>query len=319
MSDSPQQQPPNNDNEPEPDPEIAALLDFEPVPRRNKRDDGWTAPLLRKFIAQLARTGSPGKACDALGKRRSGIDKLYKVAAAESFRAAWHKAVEIAERRAAERIEAEHRATAGLTPPFLDHRRKPDFAQPEPEEEQIGEDAKIELLQSLATKFLKKVVAERQARLNGEIVAADFYLRQITVLEVAFDMMSSDALGRDAWACLRELQRGGHSWAEIADTPFARYLDDKRREYWAANGEPMRPVAFREEFLEDHGSHRTQIEQHSYGALSTPARGYSAEEWAELDYEEQRRAREAQFEEDAGAQIAWEQQARAEFEANGPK
>ena len=86
------------------DDEIAELLTFEPVVRRFKRgDDGWTAPLQRAFIRHLARHGSPGKACEALGKHRSGIDKVYKAPGAESFRAAWAKAVEIAETRAARR------------------------------------------------------------------------------------------------------------------------------------------------------------------------------------------------------------------------
>ena len=106
------------------DPEIAALLEFEPVPRANTREDGWSPPLQRMFIAQLARTGSPGKACDALGKRRSGIDKLYKKAEAESFRDAWRRAVELAQERQAAKIAAEHAAIGDGPAPFMDHRRK---------------------------------------------------------------------------------------------------------------------------------------------------------------------------------------------------
>ena len=119
---------PASDSEPNPDddPEIAELLTFEPVVRRFKRgDDGWTAPLQRAFIRHLARHGSPGKACEALGKHRSGIDKVYKAPGAESFRAAWAKAVEIAETRAAERIEAENAALIEMRAPFRDNRRKP--------------------------------------------------------------------------------------------------------------------------------------------------------------------------------------------------
>ena len=111
------------------DPEIAALLDFEPVPRRFEREDGWTPALQRRFIAYLAWTGSPGKACDALGKRRSGIDKLAKLEGAASFRAAWARAVEIAQERKAARVAAAHAPTADLKLPFVDHRRK--HAQPQ--------------------------------------------------------------------------------------------------------------------------------------------------------------------------------------------
>jgi hypothetical protein len=106
------------------DPEILALLDFEPVPRKFKKEDGWTAPLQRAFIADLARHGSPTRACEALGKVRSGVTKLYKDSKGKSFRDAWDRAVEIAERRRATQLCSEHSAVAGLKPPFVDHRRK---------------------------------------------------------------------------------------------------------------------------------------------------------------------------------------------------
>ena len=83
------------------DPEIAPLLDFEPVPRRLVKADGWTSAMQRMFIAWLAWYGSPTKACDELGKARSGIDKLYKAADAGEFRAAWDGAIALFERRRA--------------------------------------------------------------------------------------------------------------------------------------------------------------------------------------------------------------------------
>jgi hypothetical protein len=106
------------------DPEIASLLDFEPIPRANTREDGWTAPLQRMFMAYLAYYGSPGKACDALGKRRSGIDKLSKKPEAKSFREAWKGAVELAEERRAAKIAADHAGMGSAQLPFIDHRRK---------------------------------------------------------------------------------------------------------------------------------------------------------------------------------------------------
>jgi len=74
------------------DPVIAALLEFEPAPRQNKRKDGWTPALQRMFIAELARTGSPDLAAEALGKNRYGVQKVYKGQGAEGFRAAWEGA-----------------------------------------------------------------------------------------------------------------------------------------------------------------------------------------------------------------------------------
>ena len=106
------------------DPEILALLDFEPVPRRFKKEDGWTAAMQRLFIARLAVHGSPGKACNELGKYRSGIDKVFHSAGAEDFRAAWAAAVALSERRRSEHAAAGHASTADLKMPFVDNRRK---------------------------------------------------------------------------------------------------------------------------------------------------------------------------------------------------
>ena len=105
------------------DAEIAALLDFDPVPRRCRREDGWTDEMQRMFIARLARNGSPGKACDELGKARSGIDKMARKPAAKSFRAAWDGAVALAERRRAENVAAGHASVANIKLPFVDNRR----------------------------------------------------------------------------------------------------------------------------------------------------------------------------------------------------
>ena len=81
------------------DPEIAALLDFTPVPRSHGKANGWTAGMQRMFIAWLAHYGSPTNACDELGKARSGIDKVYKSEGAEEFRTSWDGAVALAEKR----------------------------------------------------------------------------------------------------------------------------------------------------------------------------------------------------------------------------
>ena len=56
------------------DPEIAALLDFAPVPRQFTKVNGWSPALQRMFIAWLAWYGSPTRACDEIGKARSGVD-----------------------------------------------------------------------------------------------------------------------------------------------------------------------------------------------------------------------------------------------------
>lgn len=299
--------------------QIQALLDFEPAPRMLKRKDGWTPALQRKFIARLAERGSPTLAAEALGKNRYGVEKVYKSPGAEGFREAWHQAVELFEARAAEQQERHNSAAAATRPPFADRRRTFPSPQPSPSggegDEEISEERKLEILESIAKKFMRKVMAEREARLSGRIVAADFYLRQITAIEIIFDL-SAAKLGIDPNELLRSLRRGEHGIVEIVDTPFVQYLDAQRRAYWESDpAEPPRPKTVREEFCLDHGDHRTHVDQHGYGAMTPPARGYSEEQWAAMGYEEQVRARQAQFEEDAQDQIRWEAEAAADAAA----
>lgn len=61
---------------------------------------------------------------------------------------------------------------AAMTPPS-----RPRGADPEPQPS-MGDDQKWDLIESTGTWLTRKVAAEREARLSGEIVAADFYLRQ---------------------------------------------------------------------------------------------------------------------------------------------
>ena len=86
------------------DPEIAALLDFEPVPRKTSQPNAWTPDLQREFIARLASHGSITRACTEVAKERSGVQKLYNSPAGASFRAAWHAAIDLAKRRQAEQM-----------------------------------------------------------------------------------------------------------------------------------------------------------------------------------------------------------------------
>ena len=105
------------------DPEIAALLTFEPVPRARVVEGSWTPELQREFIARLAVHGSSNKACDELGKNRTGMNRLYNNPRGASFRAAWDGAVELSRRREAERAPMDF-VSPGTKPPTVDHRRK---------------------------------------------------------------------------------------------------------------------------------------------------------------------------------------------------
>ncbi len=131
------------------------------MPRKRVVDDGWTPELQREFISRLAVTGSPGRACEEMGKNLSGMMKLYRSPLAASFRDAWSKAVELAKRRKTQRRSADV-VIPGSRPPSLDSRRKGRPAcsecgreHPTPEEEaqeawrREGEEAKARVLKKI--------------------------------------------------------------------------------------------------------------------------------------------------------------------------
>ena len=105
-------------------------------------------------------------------------------------------------------------------------------------------------------------------------------------------------------------------------TPFSDWLDLCRRMWWAEEGEPERPPHPDARFLKRHDSgpwgsrgqegYSTYVDDNATGALTTPARGYTQDDWAKLSNDEQRAARQRQFDEDAAEQRAWEAKANAE-------
>lgn len=81
------------------DPEIAPLLDFDPVVRKVQRPDGWTPELQRELIARIAATGTVQRAVWQMGKHATGAEALYKTPSAKSFRVRWDAAIIIGRRR----------------------------------------------------------------------------------------------------------------------------------------------------------------------------------------------------------------------------
>jgi hypothetical protein len=75
-------------------------LQFDPVPRRAARSNGFTPERQRAFVQALAAGGSVRLACKAIGCSSHAMYKLRNAAGAESFSAAWDNAV----RRGARRV-----------------------------------------------------------------------------------------------------------------------------------------------------------------------------------------------------------------------
>ena len=215
------------------------LLEFEPIKVR-ERANGWDPDAQRAFIALLATTGSKTRAARAIGRNAFGIDQLLKREDAGSFRTAYDRAVAIARQNGAMKL-ATGVADAAARNAQMDAPSRLRGHEPDEDGEmEMDGDAKLQLMESLFHKWLGKVEQERTARLKGEVVAADFYLRQLTFFEICFDLMS-EGLAEDAFSLMSQFRRGGVSIVQIAATPFSQILDQKRRELCAKLGEPERP------------------------------------------------------------------------------
>jgi hypothetical protein len=119
--------------QPHPDPEVAALLHFEPVVRRCVRHDGWLAERQREFIIALSVLGHAEQAAHAAGGTMSGAYKLRSAAGGEGFAAAWDSALAlhlrrnpVRSRRAARRAARSNRVSAER-PGWRPEQRRPRF------------------------------------------------------------------------------------------------------------------------------------------------------------------------------------------------
>jgi len=263
---------------------MRALLDFTPVPRRNLRHDGWTPARQRAFIAALAESGSVSLAAKAVNMAPEGAYMLRRQPAAESFAEAWDKALD----HGAEIIDANaiERATNGVAVPIfhkgeqvgerrvynerltmwmLQHRKPKKYGRAhrgdiDPEEaehlEAMREEAianHSDWLDKIGRMHRARLHQERRERLAGNIAAADYYLRQLTHMEIMLELggggkhlrwmvdTGSTPRGqplRDDEATRARLYRPGEP---VWQTEVSVMLDQQRREVWAELGDPMRP------------------------------------------------------------------------------
>lgn len=294
---------------------LGDLLDFEPVPRKVARADGWTPEIQRAYVAALAVTGSERQACAVVERAAYGITQLRKTEGSESFFAACDKAMEIHRER--ERVRRSDNLLAAARGEAARTRGRPPLAwsnaasrrlpAAEPADEHIpdpGEDAltrfipddQLYALASIVRKYRLKLEAERSCRLQGRIAEADFYLRQITMLEVAADVVSGDGM-----AVLKGARLGDYGLLTIAETATSVFLDGARQRYWEEQGDPPRPEYPPRHLLEQHDGFATEP--------LTTSRGFFGEGAAE-----KRAAIDAQCARDAAAQVEWEAQALRDYE-----
>ncbi|HEY0625714.1 MAG TPA: hypothetical protein VGD10_03165 [Allosphingosinicella sp.] len=286
---------------------FGALLDFDPVPRYSKRADGWDAEVQRAYIAALSLTGNDRAACRAVGKSAYGVTQLLEHEGGEGFRAAREEALAMAaderSRRLAEGLRTVAAEQADWRPPEAPWARAA-TRNPSPKlapkkKERMTYEQKEEILTTFLHRYLIKLRQERQARLEGKVIAADFYLRQICWIEAAMDLFSgSEGVGN---LLLRYRHKGQHL-IDIVETPYASLLNKVRRIHWAEAGEPPRPEHPPRRYLQEHGGFSTEpLEFYSSGPPEFQ--------------EEQKRAFEERHARDAEELVRWEAQALKDAEA----
>ncbi|HEX6376742.1 MAG TPA: hypothetical protein VFZ91_13600 [Allosphingosinicella sp.] len=269
------------------------LLDFEPVPLQVDRVDGFSPEAQRAFIAALSILGSADRAAKAIGNSATGAERLRKLPGSEGFRRAWKRAKEMSLQKGRLRLADSLRAVAHPEPP------PPPPAEPEEEMDPALRDrANRDFVLILLKKHELKLIQERRARLEGRVVEADFYLRQITWLEVAIDLGTGDG-----FAVFADLRRGRYDLVEIVETPMSRLFGAARRARWREAGEPDRPECPTGQRLRDHGWFVTQ-DGESWSSGTDPR---SFAEWDS--------AIAAEHEAAAAAQAEWEEKSRTDAEA----
>jgi hypothetical protein len=271
------------------DAEIGALLDFDPAPHKCPRRDGsgWSADNQRIYVVALAETGSAEIAAHRVGLSSNGAYQRRKIVGGEAFGAAWDAAMALYRRR--------HRAGGRPAPAAAPRggkwvRNRKNLI---PEDE--GGPSSKEFGQAMLRKYLIKLSQERQARLAGRVVAADFYVRQLCWFEVLLD------LGEVGMEALDRLKRGDVKVTDIVATPLSLLLEWTRLAYWREHGEPERPTP---------------------AALGLPERDdlstgepNSYSEARDGDMAEWQRRRDATAAVRAEAQKLWEEKARADAAA----
>ncbi len=266
------------------DPEIAALLSFTPVPRGVERTDGWGPASQRGFIAWLAATGDRIAAARAVERSESGAKQVRREDERGEFAAAWSRAIALYRSR---------NGAAGQRPPPAPPRHSGELrdacARDDEAPDLDGAEGR-ELLEEIFKRYLVKLQAERTARLDGRIVEADFYVRQLTQIELILD------LGGRTMELLDSLSRDGLHLLQISATPGSALLERLRRAFWLEKGEADRPPPAP---LGDHDE-RFATGRDDYD----PARDGSRKAWERRQAEQRRLAAEAQKE--------WEARARRE-------
>ncbi len=213
------------------------MLHFEPVLRKCVRHDGWLHERQREFIIALTVLGHAEQAAIAVGGTMSGAYKLRSANGGEGFADSWDAALALHLRRNP-RPEPKGRPSRGELRSGTGRKPWPDAPATPPEgwvDPKVHYLSAKEFGEKILKRYWMKLRQEREARLAGRIVEADYIVRQLSRLEIALD------LGGNAVDLLVQLKRRNLELNRIAATPMSVLLESLRRKHWKEQGEPERP------------------------------------------------------------------------------
>jgi len=116
--------------------------------------------------------------------------------------------------------------------PVCKQRAEEEAADPTAEEQRWLDD--------ILDRYQAKIRAERHYRLTGQVIAADFTVRQLTHIELILDIGGRTQQMIEQWT--NEPSKWGNGLQQaIHASPASRVLDKRRRAAWKQAGEPTRP------------------------------------------------------------------------------
>ncbi|HEX8554702.1 MAG TPA: hypothetical protein VF695_08345 [Sphingomonas sp.] len=96
----------------------------------------------------------------------------------------------------------------------------------------------VKFMAEMIKRYTAKIRSERHYRLSGQVIAADFALRQLTHIELILDV------GGTSMATIKALTLTLNEYGEpdeLYASKISEILDEERRAVWAERGEPARP------------------------------------------------------------------------------
>ena len=213
---------------------LGDLLEFEPVPRKTKRADGWSPERQRAFIAALSATGSKRQAAQAIGMAAFGVDQMLKSEGSDGFKAAFDRAMAIADRNGSMKIaqgvaDAAAR-NAEMTPPS---RLRGLPSEPEPESPTDLQRRGEEAMESIGAKLIRcrRLLLQEISTCPGKRAAFEI----LTELPVDWDLAEQlEPQPFESWTRTNQHQPDMVLTADSGWGLLPGYGPDKRAELRAA-------------------------------------------------------------------------------------